>query len=226
VLTRLAAVLLAFVLTGCTAVLELPGSAAPPPGDAVAALDSIPVKGRAPKTGYSRDEFGNAWADVDRNGCDTRNDILGRDLTVMEYKPGTDGCVVLRGTLLDPYSGRTLEFERGPRSAEVQIDHVVALSNAWQTGAQGWSEARRKQFANDPLNLLAVDGRLNQSKGAGDAATWLPPRRSYRCAYASRQAAVKARYDLWVTRAERDALQRLLAACPAQPVSGSARSAS
>jgi hypothetical protein len=96
----------------------------------------------------------------------------------------------------------------------VQIDHVVALSNAWQTGAQGWPAARREQFANDPLNLLAVDGRLNQQKGDGDAATWVPPARGFRCAYASRQATVKARYRLWVTRAERDALRRLLARCP------------
>jgi hypothetical protein len=181
---------------------------------ALAALDTLPVKGRAPKTGYSRDEFGTAWADVDRNGCDTRNDILARDLTATARKPGTRDCVVLSGVLRDPYGGRTIAFRRGPRSAEVQIDHVVALSNAWQTGAQGWSPVRRKQFANDPLNLVAVDGHLNQQKGDGDAATWLPPDRQYRCTYATRQASVKARYRLWVTRAERDALRRWLGRCP------------
>jgi hypothetical protein len=192
-----------------------PPEVAPAPAatTAVATVDALPVKGRAPRTGYSRDEFGPAWADVDRNGCDTRNDVLARDLTGTARKPGTRDCVVLSGTLRDPYSGRTLAFRRGPRSADVQIDHVVALSNAWQTGAQGWSSERRKQFANDPLNLLAVDGRLNQQKGDGDAATWLPPARGFRCAYASRQATVKARYRLWVTRAERDALRRLLARC-------------
>jgi hypothetical protein len=231
VTARLCAALLALALTGCSAVLEVPAGAAHPPGTAsagtaVAVLESLAVKGRAPRTAYSRDEFGAAWTDVDRNGCDTRNDILTRDLTSATYKPGTRGCVVLRGTLRDPYGGRTIHFQRGPRSADVQIDHVVALSNAWQTGAQQWPEARREQFANDPLNLLAVEGRLNQAKGDGDAATWLPPRRAFRCDYGNRQAAVKARYGLWVTPAERDALRRLLADCPSPPVSESARSAS
>ena len=194
------------------------GSSPAPSGSsgaaALATVDALAVKGRAPRTGYARDEFGSAWTDVDHNGCDTRNDILGRDLAGITHKPGTRGCVVLSGTLRDPYSGRTIAFRRGPRSAEVQIDHVVALSNAWQTGAQRWPGALRKEFANDPLNLLAVDGRLNQQKGDGDAATWVPPRRGYRCAYATRQVTVKARYRLWVTRAERDALRRWLAGCP------------
>jgi hypothetical protein len=235
ILRRLCAVLLALALAGCG--LELPTApppyaTAPPGADALAALTSLRVKGRAPKTGYGREQFGRAWADVDRNGCDTRNDILGRDLTALVLEPGTGGCVVLRGRLRDPYGGRVIAFVRGPRSAVVQIDHVVSLSNAWQTGAQRWSAERRERFANDPLNLLAVEGRLNQSKGDADAATWLPPRRGFRCAYASRQATVKARYGLWVTAAERAALQRLVAACPAREsaarprVSAWARSAS
>jgi hypothetical protein len=184
-------------------------------GTALAALASLRVKGRAAKTGYEREVFGHAWADVDRNGCDTRNDILRRDLTAYVVKAGTRGCLVLRGSLRDPYTGTTIGFVRGAStSARVQIDHVVALSDAWQKGAQQLSFARRTAFANDPLNLLAVDGPSNQRKGDGDAATWLPPQRGFRCAYVARQVAVKSRYGLWVTAAERDAMARVLQTCP------------
>ena len=185
-----------------------------------AALAALPVKGRAPRTGYSRDEFGPAWADVDRNGCDTRNDILRRDLGALSLKPGTHGCVVLTGTLRDPYSGQVVAFRRGPDSADVQIDHVVAMSNAWQTGAYRWTDAKRRAFANDPANLLAVQGRLNQAKSDADAATWLPPSRAAWCGFGIRQTTVKARYGLWVTPAEKAALGRLLARCPSPATSG------
>jgi Protein of unknown function (DUF1524) len=186
-------------------------------GSALAALATLKVKGRAPKTGYDRALFGQAWADVDRNGCDTRNDVLRRDLSSFVLKTGTYGCLVLSGTLHDPYTGTAIAFLRGQStSAEVQIDHVVALSDAWQKGAQPWSTSRRTTFANDSLNLLAVDGPTNARKGDGDAATWLPPNRAYRCSYAARQVAVKAKYGLWATGAERDALARILASCPSQ----------
>lgn len=166
-------------------------------------LEQIPVKGRAPKTGYDRDLFGSGWGDPDHNGCDARNDILARDLTVDSYKPGTDGCVVLTGALTDPYTGKTIDFQRGQgTSTMVQIDHVVALSDAWQKGAQQLSAATRYEFANDPLNLLAVDGPTNASKGDSDAASWLPPNRGYWCAYVTRQVEVKHKYDLWMTQAE------------------------
>ncbi len=181
------------------------------------ALDGLAVKGRAPRTGYDRDAFGQAWADVDRNGCDTRNDMLHRDLVDITVKPGSRGCVVLTGTLDDPYTATTIAFERGERSAEVQIDHVVALADAWQKGARGWTREVRTAFANDPANLQAVDGPTNQSKGAGDAATWLPPNRGYRCVYALRQVTVKAAYGLWVTQAEHDALERELGRCVVSP---------
>ncbi|WP_246090230.1 HNH endonuclease family protein [Nonomuraea deserti] len=179
--------------------------------DKLAGLD---VKGRAPKTGFDRDEFGPAWSDVDHNGCDTRNDILKRDLEGETFKPGTHDCVVLTGTLNDPFSGKTIEFERGQdTSSKVQIDHLVPLSDAWQKGAQQWSETKRKEFANDPLNLLAVDGPLNGQKSDSDAATWLPPRKAYRCAYVSRQIDVKAKYDAWVTKAEKQAMETILDGC-------------
>jgi hypothetical protein len=193
-------------------------TAAPPvPGTALGALGTLPVKGRAPKTGYDRDQFGPSWADVDRNGCDTRNDILNRDLASKQWRPNTHDCVVVAGTIVDPYTGRVIQFEKA-RAIALQIDHVVALSDAWQKGAQSLSPAERLEFANDPVNLLAVDGPTNASKGDGDAATWLPPNRSFRCAYAGRQIAAKARYRLWVTAAERDALARILSACPGEPL--------
>jgi hypothetical protein len=189
------------------------------PGSAVTTLATLTIKGRAPRTGYDRDLFGQAWADVDRNGCDTRNDVLRRDLTRFTLKAGTHGCLVLKGTLDDPYTGARISFVRGPGTSNaVQIDHVVALSDAWQKGAQQWSPTRRTAFANDPLNLLAVDGPTNLRKGDGDAATWLPPRKAFRCAYVARQVAVKHRYGLSVTTAERDAMVRVLTTCPGQPL--------
>lgn len=171
-------------------------------------LDTLAVKGRAPKTGYDREQFGDGWADANGDGCTTREDVLARDLTGVEL----DGCRVLAGRLRDPYGGAEIAFSRD-RAEDVQIDHVVALADAWQKGAQQWTPAQRAAFANDPLNLLAVDGGLNQAKGAGDAATWLPPARSYRCPYVIRQVAVKAKWGLWVTAAERDALARELGRC-------------
>jgi hypothetical protein len=182
---------------------------------ASAVLETLAVKGRAPKTGYDRSQFGPAWSDVDRNGCDTRNDILNRDLTSIIYKSGTHNCLVLSGTLSDPYSGEEISFLRGvATSSDVQIDHVVALSNAWQTGAFKLTYERRLAFANDPMNLLAVKGRLNSQKGDGDAATWLPPLKSIRCAYVAQQIVVKAKYGLWVTPPEKAAMVGLLSKCP------------
>ncbi|GAA3151115.1 hypothetical protein GCM10010466_47790 [Planomonospora alba] len=205
-------------LAGCGPAGEVSGDrpveAGASAAEALEELEKLPVKGRAPMTGFDRDEFGPAWADVDRNGCDTRNDILKRDLEGETFKEGTHGCIVLTGTLHDPYSGKTIEFERGQKtSLAVQIDHVVALADAWQKGAQRLSEERRRQLANDPLNLLAVDGPLNGQKSAGDAATWLPPRRAYRCPYVARQIRVKAEYGLWVTAAEKEAMVRVLKSC-------------
>ncbi|MGZ4493109.1 MAG: GmrSD restriction endonuclease domain-containing protein [Nocardioides sp.] len=185
-------------------------------GNALRLLASLPVKGRAPKTGYTREAFGQAWLDADRNGCDTRNDILRRDLENTRIRPGTHGCLVESGTLADPYTATRISFVRGTTS--VDIDHVVALSDAWQTGAFRWATTKRAALANDPLNLLAVDYSANRQKGDGDLATWMPPNRRYRCAYAARQVAVKAKYRLWVTPAEHATMVRVLDGCPGQRV--------
>ncbi|MCU1628587.1 MAG: endonuclease [Pseudonocardia sp.] len=194
-------------------------AAAAPSGGAADVLATLPVKGRAPKTGYTRDEFGPAWADVDRNGCDTRNDVLARDMTGETFKPGTHECIVLTGTLNDPYTGKAIPFTRGQGTSEkVQIDHVVALSDAWQKGAQQLDAAARRNLGNDPLNLLAVDGPTNNAKRDGDAATWLPPVKAYRCDYVARQVAVKAKYALWITQAEHDTIVDILGTCPGEPV--------
>jgi Protein of unknown function (DUF1524) len=165
---------------------------------------------------------------VDHNGCDTRNDVLRRDLSAVTFRSGTSDCVVLTGHLEDPYTARAISFTRGVEtSTTVQIDHVVALSDAWQTGAQQLTADQRLALANDPLNLLAVDGPTNQQKSDGDAASWLPPNRDYRCQYVARQVSVKATYHLWVTPAERDAIEAVLAGCngiaapePAEPGRG------
>lgn len=185
-----------------------------------AMLASLDVKGRAPGTGYERELFGPAWTDTvsveyGHNGCDTRNDILQRDLDDIQLREGTKDCIVTSGLLSDPFSGELIDFVRGERSGDVQIDHLVPLHDAWVKGAQQWDEQTRKNFANDPDNLLAVKGTLNQQKGAGDAATWLPPNTAFRCDYAKKIITVKDRYKVWVTEAEASALERQLDTCAA-----------
>ncbi len=186
-------------------------------GTALAAVRDLTVGGRAAKTGYDRDLFGQEWFDADRNGCDTRNDILRRDLTVRIMK---NSCKVLAGALApDPYTGATIRFIYGGAS-EVDIDHVVALSDAWQKSASTWTAGKRLALANDPLNLLAVDAGANRAKGDGDTATWLPPNKAYRCAYVARQVAVKRKYHLRVTVAEQAAMTRVLSNCPTMALPG------
>lgn len=177
--------------------------------NAKAELGKLEVKGRAPKTGYTRKQFGNGWGKI--NGCSVREVILARDLTDEKID---EKCRVLSGVLNDPYTGQTIHFRRGEKSSsKVQIDHVVALSDAWQKGAQQLSAEEREKLANNPLNLLAVDVPANQAKGDGDAATWLPSNKPFRCQYVARQIAVKRRYRLWVTEAEKNAMAGILGKC-------------
>ena len=183
---------------------------------AIEALEKLQIKGRAPKTGYSREQFGGDWKSYGKT-CNEREKILARDLknTVLS----DDNCTVKSGTLDDPYTGKTISFERGAKTSSlVQIDHVVAISNAWQTGAQNLSSDQRKQLYNDPLELLAVDGPANNKKSDGDAATWLPPNKSFRCEYVARQIAVKTKYSLWLTEPEAAAMRGVLANCPNEPL--------
>lgn len=198
---------------------------------------------------YNRHRFGEPWADVDGNGCSTREDVLRRDLDTNAPRPaviekngtvGTgkdqassdfpkpnrelpgvrpDGCKVNHGLLNDPYTGKEIWFQRGQETSPlVQIDHIVALADAWDSGAWAWNDTRRTQLANDPLELVAVAGWANQDKGRGNAAQWLPPNASYHCKYAARQIAVKAKYGLTVTKTEYAALAKIIRSCPDQPL--------
>lgn len=181
---------------------------------ATEALKQLPIKGRAAKTGYTRAQFDDGWQDV--GACDVRNVVLARDMENIVTVSETD-CTVLSGTLFDPYTAKTIQFKRGQgTSDDVQIDHVVALSDAWQKGAQQLTPDQRLEFANDMLNLLAVDGPTNQQKSDSDAATWLPPNKDYRCRYVARQIAIKIKYLLWITQPEHDAISRTLETCPTE----------
>ncbi|MFE1025314.1 HNH endonuclease family protein [Streptomyces sp. NPDC058818] len=175
-------------------------------------IEGLKTKGRGPRTGYDRDEFGYAWMDsadgvpLARNGCDTRNDLLQRDGQDLRFRSGSD-CVVVAMTLDDPYTGTTIEW-RKQEASEVQIDHVVPLSYSWQMGSSRWAESKREQLANDPLNLLPVQGRANSAKRDSGPASWLPPAKSIRCAYAVRFAQVAVKYELAVTAPDRQAMLR------------------
>jgi Protein of unknown function (DUF1524) len=226
------AVLLA--LTGCTAGWTLEGPTQPSlnavgqgavpsgtldPTTAATALAGLRVAEETALNGYDRGcgdgegcVFGPAWADVDRNGCDQRNDVLHRDLTAVEVREGTQGCVVIAGVLDDPYTGQTVPFAKSD-AAEVPIDHVVPLAAAWVQGAAEWSADQRRTFANDLANLVATTRSENSSKGDSTADEWVPADPSYGCSYATVVITVKSFYSLTVTPAESDALQSLLATC-------------
>lgn len=177
--------------------------------DVLPVLDRLPVKGRAPKTGYTRDLFlPGGWPSTEP-GCDLRDQILARDL--IPQTRTEVGCNIVSGEVHDPYSG-----QRRAASA-TDIEHIVALFDAWQKGAQQLTSEQRQQLATDPANLVAVDSRLNRQKRDADAATWLPPNKAWRCEYAARQVILKDRYHLWVTQAEHDALARILHTCTERP---------
>jgi hypothetical protein len=176
-------------------------------------LEKLTIRTETTKSGYKRDEFGSGWAGWDK--CDTRQKILNRDL--YDITLDSDNCTVLTGVLADPYTGETINFTRGTStSSAVQIDHVVALSNAWSSGAADWDKPSRVKLANDDLELIAVDGPANMQKGAADASVWLPPSKAFRCQYVARQIAVKIKYALSITAPEHDAMTTILSTCPEQ----------
>ena len=221
-------------LTGCTFDLQIEGASQPTlssvgqgdvpagtldPAAATTALAALPVAAKTSLAGYDRGcgegegcVFGPAWADVDRNGCDQRNDVLHRDLTAVQVREGTHDCVVVGGVLDDPYTGQTVTFVKAD-AAEVPIDHVVPLAAAWVQGAAGWPAEQRQAFANDLANLMATTRAANSAKGDSTAEEWVPDDPSYGCSYASVIVTVKSRYALAVTPAESTALQSLLATC-------------
>jgi hypothetical protein len=221
-------------LMGCTFEWQLEGPAEPTltsvgqgdvpagtldPAAATTALAALRIADKTSLDGYERDcgegegcVFGPAWADVDRNGCDQRNDVLHRDLTEVEVREGTQGCVVVAGVLDDPYTGQAVPFEKA-HAAEVPIDHVVPLAAAWVQGAAAWSDEQRRIFANDLANLMATTRSENSSKGDSTADEWVPSDPSYGCSYATVVVTVKSAYALAVTPAESRALQSLLATC-------------
>lgn len=181
------------------------------PDGSLSDLDNLVVNDNpTPPEKYNRvEQFGPAWKDVDHNGCDTRNDILARDLIVRGIR---NSCVITAGQLADPYSGKWIDFSK-KEASKVQIDHVVALENAWQSGAYKLTQEDREALANDPDNLLAVNGHDNMAKGSKSADQWMPPNSAYACTYASKQVQIKSRYALTVTTSEKQALADALATC-------------
>jgi uncharacterized protein DUF1524 len=204
-----------------------PPAAAPPTGSVAPGnsaydtarrqLEYLRVKGWDRTQDFNRARFGESWSDdvsveFGHNGCNTRDDILRRDLVDLRVRPGT--CFAQSGVLHDPYTGQTIVFVRGPASSSaVQIDHVVSLADAWYKGARSWDDQRRRDFANDPRNLLAIGGQANFDKAFRDAAAWLPPSSAFRCEFVARQVEVKTDYQLWVSGKEKDAMRRVLRDC-------------
>ena len=204
------------LLLSASPVAALPSASTAPPRwvrTALRQLARLPVKAPVPMTGYSRARFGPAWADTDGNHCDTRDDILKRDLRKVTFKTGST-CVIASGALHDPYTGKKIAFARGVgTSTAVQIDHVVALADAWRTGAATWPATRRLRSANDRSVLLAVDGPANEAKSDDDASQWLPSRTAFRCRYVARQLGIKSHYHLWLTKPKHDAIAAVLSTC-------------
>ncbi|MGQ1839880.1 GmrSD restriction endonuclease domain-containing protein [Kocuria turfanensis] len=197
---------------------ETPVPAAVPLAGARLDLERLPVAAAGTMSDYDREALFGGWIDADGDCEDTRNEVLARDLTDIT---SAEGCTVATGTLSDPYTGSTIAFVRGAAtSGDVQVDHVVSLGNAWITGARRLTQTERVALANDPLNLLAVDGPANGSKSDLDASGWLPPNKAFACGMVATQIAVKARYGLWVTAPEKQAMTEVLADCPAQRLPG------
>ena len=161
------------------------------------------------RSGYDRDLFRH-WIDADGDGCDTRREVLIDEAVVAPTVGG--GCSLTGGQWLSAYDGLILTD-----ASQLQIDHVVALAEAWDSGASAWTPDRRMRFANDldvPWALIAVSGASNQSKSDHDPAEWLPPNPGDLCPFVSAWIAIKVRWQLSVDQLERDALTGLVGDCP------------
>jgi hypothetical protein len=187
--------------------------------DVLAGIPEVPVRIRS--YDYRRDAFGETWTDDNpapggHNGCDTRNDILDRDLVDKTYV-SIKRCpkAVAMGTLYDPYTNATVAFTRGAQvGAAVQIDHIVPLAQAWDLGARNWTDDMRLRFANDPANLIAVEGQANQDKGDSEPAAWMPPNHAFWCQYAVQFANMLRGYGLPVDTPSAVVLRDAAATCP------------
>ncbi|QHC69481.1 HNH endonuclease family protein [Rathayibacter sp. VKM Ac-2801] len=196
------------------AVVQPSASSFEPSAPSLATLAALPAVEGPAAVPYDRELFGQAWSDVDRNGCDTRNDVLGRDLLGPVFKPGTRDCKVLTGTLIDPYDGASVAFVSGTDTSRlVQIDHVVALGWAWHHGAWSWTDDQRLAFANDPANLVAASEQTNRAKSDAGPGEWLPPAAELRCGYVEQFVAVLGEYGLAVGAQDREAAEAVLATC-------------
>ncbi|MBF4615919.1 HNH endonuclease family protein [Curtobacterium sp. VKM Ac-1376] len=186
-----------------------------PAAEALRELRALPVSDAYVPAHYDRDAFGPAWADTDLNGCDTRNDVLRRDLTAVVTKPGTNGSVVLSGTLHDPYTGRMIPFERGNTSSlAVQIDHRIPLSYAWRHDAASWTAKQRELFANDQAtNLDDVYGHANEDKSGSGPGEWMPANTADACSYAASFVSVARKWRLSIATADEHVLDRTLTGC-------------
>jgi hypothetical protein len=173
------------------------------PAGGAARLTRLRVAQEGPRDGYERDLFG-GWIDADGDGCDTRCEVLAAERRAS--LPGLAG-----GGWRSLYDGYTTADP-----SELEVDHVVALAEAWDSGASGWTADRRRAFANDldlPGALVAVTAATNRSKGARDPASWQPPDRSAWCEFGAAWVDVKAKWDLTVDRDELAALTNLLEGC-------------
>jgi hypothetical protein len=187
--------------TGPTTTPADPDSTPADPDSALYAARELKIAKSRP-SGYSRDEFGQRWTDTDRNGCDQQNDVLRRDLAKRHTKPGTNGCVLAKGVLKSSsYSGDKIKWQKGDTT--IEIDHVVSLADAWAMGAHDWSARKREKFANDPLNLEAVDADENQEKGDENAVDYRPEEVDAECWFLARQVSIKTKYRLRVAEDEK-----------------------
>jgi hypothetical protein len=183
-----------------------------PKGTVLYALHRLKVRDAASTVdGYERDKFGQKWADIDRNGCDQRNDVLRRDMVNLHTVPGTRGCFLAKGTLSlldDSYAATRVKYKRG--NDKVEIDHVVSLADAWGSGAHDWDVDQREEFANDFMNLEVIDSGTDTVKSDLAANDWLPDDDDDQCALVVRQISIKKRYKLSVTPAELQAMDSVL----------------